>query len=553
MQQLKLLRRYEDVLQSIEKEHGGLDSRGVWELVPLPEGEKAFPVMLLIKVKLNPVNDPDGSENCVKSRAVIMGNHMTEGKDYGDTFAPCGSLTTCRAMLADVVQHRKCCKSIDVKMAFTFGKPDRPTYLKQPPGRKLARGPDGTPLVYYCHRLLYGTPSGPRRWHVEIHNALGNIGMCPSASDPCLYTKRNGGASLAVLLYVDDCLITYDDNNHGRELHAELIAMFKNRFELQDDGESDCTGFLGMQLRWAPNKSWVRISTPGIISRLLESEGLADCTPAPTPGCPKTLISDRDCPVEGPEGDSDRRIMQGRNYRSRLGALLWISRIGHPEIAFQVNSLARVAHNPGPAHWDASTRLLRYLKGAQHIALTLSKDDSGRPFHIYGYSDADWAPDYGGYADNYRSTTGWCFAVGRSLLSWRSRRQQRVAQSSAESEYYAAADAAKEACHLKRIFADIGLDATVPVRLSVDNQSAIKQAESPIDHEMSRHVDLRSHFLREQVRLRNLELQYVPTTEQWADAMTKNLPTSTFEYLRGKLGVSGTQPFTPTCAQVGKG
>jgi hypothetical protein len=63
----------------------------------------------------------------------------------------------------------------------------------------------------------------------------------------------------------------------------------------------------------------------------------------------------------------------------------------------------------------------------------------------------------------------------------------------------------------------------------VDNQSAIKQAEAPIDHEMSRHVDLRSHFLREQVRLDNLTLSYVPTTEQWADALTKNLPAPAFK------------------------
>lgn len=366
--------------------------------------------------------------------------------------------------------------------------------------------------------------------------------MVPATSDPCLYTKHKNGSTLCVLVYVDDSFITFDDTPDGRELHQQLIDMFKSKFELQDDGETDCTAFLGMQLEWTPDCTSVRISTPGIIKRLLEQEGMVDCAPVPTPGCPKTLISDRDCPAEGPDGDADRAFMKDKGYRSRVGALLWISRIGHPEIAFQVNALARVAHNPGPAHWHASTRLIQYLKGASHLALTLTKDTSGRPFELYGYSDADWAPDYGDYYDNYRSTTGWCFAVGRSLLSWRSRRQQRVAQSSAESEYYAAADAAKEACHLKRIFSDLGMDASAPVILSVDNQSAIKQAEAPIDHEMSRHVDLRSHFLREQVRLNNLQLRYVPTNEQWADAMTKNLPTKTFEYLRSKLGVS--QPCT---------
>jgi len=177
-----------------------------------------------------------------------MGGRMAKDKDYGATFAPCGSLSTCRAMLAGVVQTGKCCTSIGVKMAFTLGKPDRPTYLRKPPGRSLKRGPDGAPLVYYCGRLLYGTPSGPRWWHVEIHNALGDLGMSPSTSDPCLFTMKCSGCCLSVLIYVDGCLITYDNTPDGHTMHDELIAMFRRRFELQDDGESDCTAPLGMQL-----------------------------------------------------------------------------------------------------------------------------------------------------------------------------------------------------------------------------------------------------------------------------------------------------------------
>ena len=145
--------------------------------------------------------------------------------------------------------------------------------------------------------------------------------------------------------------------------------MLQSRFELQDDGLTDCVNFLGMHLEWASDRSSVRVSTPAIIDTLLESEGMSGCRPALTPGIPHTLVSLLHCPADGPEGDADRALMRGKDYRSRIGALLWVSRNGRPDIAFQVNALARVSHNPGIEHWNQTTYLLRYLKGTRDFAL----------------------------------------------------------------------------------------------------------------------------------------------------------------------------------------
>lgn len=540
MHKIDKLARRNDVLRSIEDEYGGLDRRDIWELVPLPPGETAFPVMLVIRVKYL----PSGEEDKVKSRAVIMGNLMEKGKHYGDTFSPCGSLTTVRCMLVDALQHGMCCKNIDIKLAFTFGKPDRPTYVRQPPGRKLQYGEDGQPLVYFLKQLLYGTPSGPRRFHVEMHNALIKHGLTPSSTDPCLYTSSCGLDRLNCCVYVDDCFLTYTNSPGGRKLHSQLIHMLQSRFELQDDGLTDCVNFLGMHLEWASDRSSVRVSTPAIIDTLLESEGMSGCRPALTPGIPHTLVSLLHCPADGPEGDADRALMRGKDYRSRIGALLWVSRNGRPDIAFQVNALARVSHNPGIEHWNQTTYLLRYLKGTRDFALEFRRDPKLPRSHFVpvGYSDADWAPNYGNTDDNYRSTTGWLFQIANNTVSWRSRRQSRSAQSSAESEYYAAADAAKEAIHLRRLLGDLGHSCIHPVDIHVDNQSAIKQSNAPVDQEMSRHVDLRSHFLREMARLGHIRCTYIPTADQRADVMTKNMPAPGFRRMRDWLGVFSGAP-----------
>ena len=90
--------------------------------------------------------------------------------------------------------------------------------------------------------------------------------------------------------------------------------------------------------------------------------------------------------------------MANKPYRRRIGQLLWIARSSRPDIAYQVNALARVAHNPGLAHWKASTLLMRYVAHTRHIGLVLRKDPSAR---LCLWSDATWAPDYGTFYEGY--------------------------------------------------------------------------------------------------------------------------------------------------------
>ena len=125
-----------------------------------------------------------------------------------------------------------------------------------------------------------------------------------------------------------------------------------------------------------------------------------------------------------------------------------------PQIAYQVNALTRVSHNPGKAHWDATTKLIRYVSHHRNLGLVYTRPHRGdASASLCLWSDATWAPDYGTVYDNYRSTTGWCATAHDNLLSWTSHRQSTVAQSTSESEWHAAADAAKEAAHALYVLA----------------------------------------------------------------------------------------------------
>jgi hypothetical protein len=157
------------------------------------------------------------------------------------------------------------------------------------------------------------------------------------------------------------------------------------------------------------------------------------------------------------------------------------------------------------------------------------------------WTDATWAEDYGTFYDNYCSTTGWTCMLGDCNVSWSSHKQGAVAQSSAESEWYAAADGAKEALYMRKLFRDLHIPLHGPVKVMCDNQSAIRQSVNAVDQRNSRHVGMKAHFLRQQCHAGNLQLHYVPTGEQRADIFTKCLPQPAHEHLRPLIGVHPPQ------------
>lgn len=76
-----------------------------------------------------------------------------------------------------------------------------------------------------------------------------------------------------------------------------------------------------------------------------------------------------------------------------------------------------------------------------------------------------------------------------------------------------------------------------PVKLKMDNTSAINLAKNLVCHGRSKHIEVKYHFLRDIVNKGKIELLYCRTTEQWADLFTKTLAADKFELMRNKIGV----------------
>ena len=154
---------------------------------------------------------------------------------------------------------------------------------------------------------------------------------------------------------------------------------------------------------------------------------------------------------------------------------------------------------------------------------------------LLAYSDADWA----GCPDTRRSTSDYCVYLGPSLISWSSKRQPTVSHSSAEAEYRVVANAVAECSWIRQLLQELLLDVSTTTIVYCDNVSAVYLSANPVHHRRTKHIELYIHFMREQVALGRIRVLHVPTAQQFADVMTKGLPTSTFEEFRSSLCVTG--------------
>ncbi|WKA06380.1 hypothetical protein VitviT2T_024283 [Vitis vinifera] len=191
--------------------------------------------------------------------------------------------------------------------------------------------------------------------------------------------------------------------------------------------------------------------------------------------------------------------------------------ITRPDISYAVHQVSQYLSAPRSTHYAAVLRILRYLKGTLFHGLFYSAQS---PLVLRAFSDADWAGD----PTDRRSTTGYCFLLGSSLISWRSKKQTFVARSSTEAEYRALADTTSELLWLRWLLKDLGVSTSSATPLYYDNQSAIHIAHNDVFHERTKHIEIDCHFIRYHLLHGALKLFSVSSKDQLADIFTKSLP-----------------------------
>jgi hypothetical protein len=200
-----------------------------------------------------------------------------------------------------------------------------------------------------------------------------------------------------------------------------------------------------------------------------------------------------DKPIKTPMGTNGHldlntggKFVDQKVYWSMIGSLLYLcaSRLN---IMFSVCMCARFQANPKEVHLRAVKRVMRYLVYTPMFGLWYPK---GSTFDLIGYSNVDYA----GCKIDRKSTLGTCQFLGRSLVSWASKKQNSVALSTAEAEYIAAGHCCAQLLWMRQNLRDYGYKLS-KVSLLCDNESAIRMAVNPVEHSRTKHIDIWYHFL----------------------------------------------------------
>lgn len=499
-----------DWRQAMQEEYDALVANETWDAVPLPKGKNVIGSKWVLRIKRN----SDGSVNKFKARFVAQGFSQVYGEDYFDTFSPVTRGTSIRCLVALAAQGGWKLHHMDVCSAFLNAEVKEEIYVRPPPGmEEELRG-----RVLHLRKSLYGLKQAPRNWNALLDSFLVSLDLKKSVADPCVYSKAD---QVILAVWVDDMILTGSDAKAILSLKSDL----KQRFKMKDEGELKWC--LGMRISY--HKDRITIDQEQYIKNMLARFGMDECKAAPTPASLGVRLSKKD----SPRTNQEALEMKSIPYRSGVGSLLYASIRTRPDIASAVRAVAKFNDNPGKKHWTAVKRIFRYLKGTISHGISFSRGGRG----LLGYCDSDWAND----PNDRRSVSGYVFLLAGGPISWKSKAQSSVALSSCEAEYMAAASAAQEAVHLRRLLSSIGQPMQGATTMMEDNQGCIDLARNPVHHSRSKHIDLRAHFIREKVAEGVIELKYVPTAEQLADILTKALGPTKFAQLRASLQIIDVQ------------
>ncbi|GJW87993.1 hypothetical protein Tco_0163333 [Tanacetum coccineum] len=233
--------------------------------------------------------------------------------------------------------------------------------------------------------------------------------------------------------------------------------------------------------------------------------------------------------------DTQGKAVDPTHYRGMVGTLMYLT-ASRTHLTFVVCMCARYQAKPTKKHLHAIKRIFKYLRGIVNRGLWYRKDSS---IALTAYADADHA----GCQDTRRSTSGCMQLLGDRLVSWSSKRQKRVVISSTEAEYIALSGCCAQVLWMRSQLTDYSFGFN-KIPMYCDNKSAIALCCNNVQHSRSKHIDIRFHFIKEQVENGVVELYFVNTEYKLADIFTKALGRERIEFIINKLGMRSFTPET---------
>ncbi|XP_066477351.1 uncharacterized protein [Tiliqua scincoides] len=278
------------------------------------------------------------------------------------------------------------------------------------------------------------------------------MGFKAAKADPCLYIKGSGNSKVLLLVFVDDLCVICKEEGEIEQTIKDLHKEFKLRYL------GKIKNYLGVEVEHLPGGGY-KLSQKAKIEQLVQRYKMEGCKPV------KALME----LSYQKGGDAESPEFSEEIYRSLIGSLQYLGNWGRSDILAATGLLSRHVEKPTRRHWQASKRILRYLKGSRDWHLTI-KPENG--LKLTAYVDVDWAPDI----TTRQSISGHVICLGGVVIGWRSIRQKYMFLSL--TEYRALSLLCSELTWYKQLVSDMGVEVQGPIVVNEDNEACITMVKS---------------------------------------------------------------------------
>ncbi len=443
---------------------------------------------------------PDGTIK-YKVRLVAKGFTQIKGVNYNETYAPTTSTSVVLVVFQLAVIKRLNISSFDVTAAFLEGKNDYPNHAWLP----AEFGELGGQRVQVVGNF-YGEKQGPKIWNDRLNEILlkGEFERCPA--HPCLYRKEVEDDVQFMCVHVDDGLAATNNTAMKAEFKDHLLS--EVREATFDDAVKRYTGIDVSEITDKVNGSRrVKLTHEQYIS-----ENWGDFAASAEV---KTPISDSHNLRKAEPVESDLTMLHD------TGKFRFACDRARPDILVATGEIATGGDkNPSLLHEVVSKRTKQYLYHTRTLGIELGEGE----LEIFGYSDAAYITE-----GNCKSRLGGCIFMNRTsgairAFSKTDSQPSSVSHSSTEAEIKAMDEWVREVLHIVDIVSFlIGRRYDTPIKLFVDNLSAIQLCTTLKQNHNVKHINVRITFIRELFNAGFITIHHVGTEDNTADVLTKAL------------------------------
>lgn len=397
---------------------------------------------MVLKIK----RDEEGRVKKFKSRVVAGGNRQVFNRDYNNVYAPVINFIIWLLTMLIAFNQNWSVMHVDVKAAFLNGEIDRDIYVYFPynvPNDHLRR------KVYKLVKSLYGLKQAPLLWFKKLREVLINVLGYTQLQTDCTVFMCRSGKLVIMLVFVDDITFTSDCSHF---LESE-ISSFLTHF---DGTREKLSWYLGIRVQVSNNR--ISFSQSTYIDQILKTFSLEDCNTYATP------ITENFYELNEHRNDE---IIDSDDYRNMIGCLQFLAHRTRPDISLAVGILSQYCHKQTNFLKRSVHRVFGYLKSTRTFGLVFTRSET-RSSILQFYSDSDYAGD----KQNRKSRTGTLGLIFGNLFLWRNKKQNCVALSTPEAEYFALCDAACDNHWIRSYLAEIGIDTSSATPIFCDNTTS---------------------------------------------------------------------------------